>query len=557
MSEEIGLHENEMPLSSEIHLRNINNVIKGVIVDDFIEKNALNEKDDPDEKDNLDNYNDDEEIIVGGWTTWTEEIFLDAQEIACNSHNGSIVNAYYNPEAAKKIKDLMNYLPLWTGIMRTHFKRGSHIATSSNVEAEFSEIKTRVFKNQLPMRIDKFIIRHIEYLEGSLRLVGAPNQKSQLSKDISSPEKTLDAPIIYEDESFSIENDKRETIEAKDIENENDTAQDSLNEIENWRNKIKRKISVDENKKITKRVKQNCLTSCPDWDLITSHKTIGVPLLKNGNLCNATTIDKEQIVLRETCAFDSIFQVIANGIGLRDSYKTNIMAFIYSNQFIKFVVDTIKSGKITASVYCTRAKILCNIPIFNKNVYKVCIRNISSSNANCNVAHLAEYLLQDIPSCITTYNCNNCDHSYRRISPICNINVDIILQYGLNNMQQAITNDIITRKESTCSNCKQGINRNISYGSHLIIDTSIFSDHDYMHAQNINKENYHLENITKRVVIDKNHYSLSGIVSYIKYGSSYSSGHYIAFTYTGSNWYKYDDMTSKRSVANTEEKICQ
>lgn len=27
-------------------------------------------------------------------------------------------------------------------------------------------------------------------------------------------------------------------------------------------------------------------------------------------------------------------------------------------------------------------------------------------------------------------------------------------------------------------------------------------------------------------------------------------------TYTGSNWYKYDDMTSKRSVANEKEKIC-
>lgn len=49
--------------------------------------------------------------------------------------------------------------------MRAHFKRGSHVATSSFVEAEFSELKTRLFKNQLSMRIDKFIIRHIEYLE--------------------------------------------------------------------------------------------------------------------------------------------------------------------------------------------------------------------------------------------------------------------------------------------------------------------------------------------------------------------------------------------------------
>lgn len=71
--------------------------------------------------------------------------------------------------------------------MKLYFKRGSHIATSSFVEAEFSELKTRVFKNQLPMRIDKFIIRHLEYLEGRLRLTAGTfdRQKTPLNEDIS------------------------------------------------------------------------------------------------------------------------------------------------------------------------------------------------------------------------------------------------------------------------------------------------------------------------------------------------------------------------------------
>jgi len=74
-------------------------------------------------------------------------------------------------------------------------------------------------------------------------------------------------------------------------------------------------------------------------------------------------------------------------------------------------------------------------------------------------------------------------------------------------MQQAINDNVIVRKKSTCSNCKKGINRIISYGSHLIIDTSTFSDHNYMHTQNIDTENNYqtLENITKLVVLDENH----------------------------------------------------
>lgn len=191
-------------------------------------------------------------------------------------------------------------------------------------------------------------------------------------------------------------------------------------------------------------------------------------------------MNKEQIVLRETCAFDSIFQVVANGIGMRDAYKTDMIALISTNHFVKFIMDILTRGKIAASDYYTRATILCNVPIFNK---KVCTRDISSLNANCIAAHLAEHLFENIPSCTTAYNCNNCGHSYRRTSPICNINVDVILKNGLNNMQEAINDNIIARKETTCNNCKQRINRTISYGSHIIIDTTIFTDYNYIHTQ--------------------------------------------------------------------------
>lgn len=164
--------------------------------------------------------------------------------------------------------------------------------------------------------------------------------------------------------------------------------------------------------------------------------------------------------------------------------------------------------KIIANDYCTRAKILNNIPIFNK---KIQTRNITSLNTNCNAAHLAEYLFQNIPSCTTAYNCDNCGHNYKRLSPICNINVNVIIENGLNNMQQAINDDTIARKETTCNNCKKRINRTILYASHLIIDSSILSDPNYTQAQNTEKHNFILDNITKLVVFDNAEYILSSI----------------------------------------------
>jgi len=134
---------------------------------------------------------------------------------------------------------------------------------------------------------------------------------------------------------------------------------------------------------------------CADWDFIETNKAIGIPLLKNGSLCNATTVNKEQTLVRETCACDSIFQIVASGIGMRSVYKTDITAFITSNAFIKLIIDILTQGKINANDYGTRAMILCNISIFSK---RHCTRAISSLNANCNGAHLAEHLFKNIPS---------------------------------------------------------------------------------------------------------------------------------------------------------------
>jgi len=52
LSEEIGQDKNGKPLPSEKHLKDVNNVIKSAIIDDFNEKDDLanNNDDDNDEK---------------------------------------------------------------------------------------------------------------------------------------------------------------------------------------------------------------------------------------------------------------------------------------------------------------------------------------------------------------------------------------------------------------------------------------------------------------------------------------------------------------------------
>lgn len=639
LSEELGLDNDGMKLPSEMYLMEINSIIKGVTIED------------PNEHDNHECVEDDEIAAKDCWNTWAENIYFEAQEVADVSVNGTMANAYYNVEAAQKIKHLMCYLPLWTCIMRSHFKNGLQIATSSYVEAEFAELKTRNFKNQLPMRIDKFIFRHIEYLDSRLKVTcGSANQMADTKETESSPLKTFNndtlinsspkdnMELTHERELSSVKmlnessliksKDNTDSIETEfspvktpsednatkliedmdliekewslvkisdeednvvkspskdDNENNNESSllnvfnkrnvtkshfkhndvnksfmntdeenleQKSLNEIENWRGKIKRKTSANDETRISKRSKSNYLAPCADWDFSNTNKTIGLPILKNGSLCKATTVKKKQIILSETCSFDSIFQVVANGIGMHSTYKTNMNALILSNDFVKFTMDILISGKITAKDYNTRAMILYDIPLFEKK----CTRNITSLNANCNAAHLIEYLFNIIPSYTTRYSCCKCGHSYERTSPTYNINVDEILQNGLSNIQQAIDDEIICRRKTTCHKCKSTVSRTMSYGPHIIIDTSIITDEGYIKEKRI-QQKYMLNDVSKTITIENNNYSLAGLVSYNRYSRKLNDEHYVAFTYTGLCWYKFNDLPAKRVTVSANEEI--
>lgn len=79
LSEEIGSDENDILLQSQVHLTKLNNVIKGTMIDEQETENN--------------DYDDYDEIVVGDWKIWPENVFMQAQEISNNINNGNIVNA--------------------------------------------------------------------------------------------------------------------------------------------------------------------------------------------------------------------------------------------------------------------------------------------------------------------------------------------------------------------------------------------------------------------------------------------------------------------------------
>lgn len=164
----------------------------------------------------------------------------------------------YNPQVATKVEKFS--ISLWTGIMRNHFHCNKIVATSSAIEAAFANLKHRLFKSELTMRINKFIIRHIESLQNKILAVANENIACKVKNTMENKENMWET-------------------------------------VENWRGlTTKKKSNIDEfdlnqnqtQLKTNKKRKLSYLDDCPGWNNMKILQCITIPLLKNGNLLKAS-----------------------------------------------------------------------------------------------------------------------------------------------------------------------------------------------------------------------------------------------------------------------------
>lgn len=293
------------------------------------------------------------------------------------------------------------------------------------------------------------------------------------------------------------------------------------------------------------------MDSCPDWNTDNLKSAVGLPLIRNGNLCNPIVIDKQTIVIHETCAFDSILQTVIAGLAMYQSYNTKTIDS--ANHTIQLARKIFNRKKIQTSDYVERAQILKSIKLFEKRNTRC---QLQSLNANSNAAHLAEYLFQDSPSCTTTTTCSECSHISSLKNSILTVNVNFILKQGFQMLQNAINDVHLNKRKITCKKCKcTQYETEVIYGYQIIIDTSIITDRNYLKHSNMETTTCYLDSIPKVVLINNQKYGLAGLVSHKPYNWDANDGHYTTFMFDGLNWQKYDDLETKRAYVSNHQEI--
>ena len=93
---------------------------------------------------------------------------------------GSEVNAYYLGEIdiCKKLLKDSELFPIWGNILSEKFNFGRIPATSTPAEIEANRLKTLIINRyKSPVRVDKFIDDHINYLKTKMLIINSELDK--------------------------------------------------------------------------------------------------------------------------------------------------------------------------------------------------------------------------------------------------------------------------------------------------------------------------------------------------------------------------------------------
>jgi len=122
---------------------------------------------------------EEEDASINKWNQWAKDIDNDIQnEIASNE--GDRENAHFMPAFADRLMKDMNMIPMWSCICRDKFGYGRIPASSASVESDFNIVKNIFLKTeQTPMRADEFVMKHIKFINGRIKLINANFQEKE------------------------------------------------------------------------------------------------------------------------------------------------------------------------------------------------------------------------------------------------------------------------------------------------------------------------------------------------------------------------------------------
>lgn len=500
LSESEGMDEQGMPVSSE--------TCKLAIKDLIAKGSSAEEKE---TKDPMASGEDEKMSQMKECQTdaqrWASEICEESRCLA--SSDGDRDNLHFLPDLVPHLIRMAAYLPLWTAVMVPHFKSVHITASSANVEAEFKNLKKGLFKHDnMPLRVDRFVRRHLDHIEGQMKLSSA-NMKIELSDE-----------------------DSEETEEQEEP-------------VENWRG------LVASTKKRT-----SYLTPCPEWqhmDLTTKQKKTQIGLLRNGNhfASHAINTGKAQLSVVNTCAFDSFLQCLCCAYCDSPRFSRYVQG---TNHPVLDLVESIVTGGINSTTYKQRALILAKM--FSHDSLKSGAHQI---NAACNVSRIVTDTMKDVDTLTFTTSCSSptCPRNDSRSLPLVPVNFKTLGRRGIKDLQAAIEDGLHLHPVE----CHQPVDNDEADSSSDVqrcdgVVTHTYASGEILFVELGTTQHIMLNQFPVNIMLQQDQFTLRGIVAFQPGTRKKGLGHYVALCRRSSrNWEEYDDLAKGVTMAKEKSTI--
>lgn len=306
------------------------------------------------------NFDDINENQDNEWSEWGAQIYKEVENNV--KEVGDCDNAYYLPLLAERLLKDINVFPLWSCVSRNDFGYGQMPASSAAVKGEFNKLKNNILKiYTLPMRVDEFLKIHLDYLHGKLKIVDA-RENTMISKNETNIdthkneiEETKSIEIIqqatkcpgcnnndmstsahvcvicqipvhaieecslaYDKEGYG---QKRICLSCSILKSSEEIL--AMQKIINWR-----RLNNEKKIRTAKYLGQNQHSI---QDSLAWSKSTKLPIIKNGSTMKlqAVCIEGTNYSLMNTCAFDSLLQIVLVTLSDYKHFATKVQVIVF------------------------------------------------------------------------------------------------------------------------------------------------------------------------------------------------------------------------------------
>lgn len=303
--------------------------------------------------------------------------------------------------------------------------------------------------------------------------------------------------------------------------------------VENWRGLVKQ------------RQKRSYLEPLAELQeaSFNAKKVLPIGLLRNGHLVDLKPIkinSTSSLTLSNTCAFDSLVQIMATTFCDSSSFKELILITKESSKMAQLVYDIVKTN-VNKGIYRQRAIILNDI--FNHNESRCGIVHL---NVETEIGNLLPKL--DINPCLAEETrCENCSFC-RGISFKFSLEIEMATSSEL---QSKISQKM---EQTSCSS--------LCYcGGIIKIYSTLSPTHFFIEPLDVTNKMFQLkstlDSLPKVINISGTQYKLRGTIGYI--GPTIGTGHFIAYAHRQNfSWEEYDDRGTKSKLCSPNKSLnCQ